>query len=127
MIMDLQTMRKIKKILLGVGLSTAILCLGVVLAMSLHPELDNTYELEMALLGVLMFSCLFCFVAWMLTDYVKDGATTMVAPGPGFYATPGAGKDEVRIAYVLNVDDLKRAMDVFAAGLSAYREARGVA
>jgi aspartate aminotransferase len=66
------------------------------------------------------------FAAWMLTDFAKDGATTMVAPGPGFYATPGAGKDEVRIAYVLNVDDLKKAMEVFAAGLSAYREARGL-
>ena len=60
------------------------------------------------------------FVTWMLTDFQKDGWTTMVAPGAGFYATPGAGTDEVRIAYVLNPTDLERAMGIIAAGLEAY-------
>lgn len=60
------------------------------------------------------------FARWMLTDFSLDGATTMVAPGPGFYATPGKGRDEARIAYVLNVNDLKRAMQILAAGIEAY-------
>jgi aspartate aminotransferase len=45
----------------------------------------------------------------------------MVAPADGFYATPGKGKDEVRIAYVLNCDDLARAMKILAAGVEAYK------
>jgi aspartate aminotransferase len=61
------------------------------------------------------------FVRWLLTDYELDGRTTMVAPGNGFYATPGAGAAEARIAYVLNEDDLRRAMRILAAGLKAYR------
>ena len=60
------------------------------------------------------------FARWMLTDFSLDGATTMVAPGPGFYATPGKGCDEARIAYVLNVDDLRRAMRILAKGIEAY-------
>ncbi|MNC91604.1 aspartate aminotransferase [compost metagenome] len=50
----------------------------------------------------------------------------MVAPAAGFYATPGLGRDEVRIAYVLNSDDLTKAVEVLAAGLAAYRKARGL-
>ncbi len=60
------------------------------------------------------------FVTWMLNDFELDRQTVMVAPGPGFYATPGKGKDEVRIAYVLNCLDLDRAMKVLAAGVEAY-------
>jgi aspartate aminotransferase len=44
----------------------------------------------------------------------------MMAPGPGFYATPGKGDDEVRIAYVLEEASLDKAMDALAAGLNAY-------
>ena len=44
----------------------------------------------------------------------------MLAPGSGFYATPGKGKQEVRIAYVLNTGDLNRAMDCLAAALKVY-------
>ena len=44
----------------------------------------------------------------------------MMAPGAGFYATPGLGKDEVRIAYVLNCEDLDSAMDCLEQGLIAY-------
>ena len=51
----------------------------------------------------------------------------MVAPAPGFYATPGLGDDEVRIAYVLKSEDLERAVDVLDAALPAYRTARGLA
>jgi aspartate aminotransferase len=60
------------------------------------------------------------FCQWMLQEFSYQGATVMMAPGTGFYSTPGAGKNEVRIAYVLNIDDLQRAMDCLAAGLRAY-------
>ncbi len=60
------------------------------------------------------------FASWMLTDFALDGATVMMAPAPGFYATPGLGSDEVRIAYVLNCDDLRAAVEVLGRGLDAY-------
>ena len=60
------------------------------------------------------------FARWMLTDFSLDGETTMIAPGPGFYATPGKGQDEARIAYVLNVDDLRKALRILAKGIKAY-------
>jgi aspartate aminotransferase len=63
---------------------------------------------------------------FLLADFSLDGETVMVAPAAGFYATPGLGRNEVRIAYVLAGDDLERAVDVFAAGLAAFREARGL-
>lgn len=65
------------------------------------------------------------FARWMLSDFSLDGATTMIAPGPGFYATKGMGKDEARIAYVLNVEDLKKAMRILAKGVEAYRKLKG--
>ncbi|MBD3235696.1 MAG: aminotransferase class I/II-fold pyridoxal phosphate-dependent enzyme [Candidatus Eisenbacteria bacterium] len=67
------------------------------------------------------------FVRWLLTDFQLEGRTTMVAPGDGFYATPGAGASEVRIAYVLCEDDLRKAMAVLAAGLRAYQPAEAAA
>jgi len=67
------------------------------------------------------------FVRWMLTDFSLDGETTMMAPGNGFYATPGAGRSEVRIAYVLKEEHLRRAMRVVSEGLRAYRQTRTVA
>jgi aspartate aminotransferase len=60
------------------------------------------------------------FVIWLLDEFQVDGATTMLAPGEGFYATPGAGYDEVRIACVLNVEDLRKAMAIVEKGLAAY-------
>ena len=60
------------------------------------------------------------FCQWMLEEFSHEGATVMMAPGSGFYATPGLGKDEVRIAYVLNCEDLARAMECLKAGLAAY-------
>lgn len=60
------------------------------------------------------------FVIWMLKDFDVDGETVMMAPAEGFYATPGLGRDEVRLAYVLKEKDLARAMDVLKAGLEAY-------
>ena len=60
------------------------------------------------------------FAQWMLNDFSFDGATTMVAPGDGFYATPGKGKHEIRIAYVLKEADLKKAMEVLRKGIEVY-------
>jgi len=60
------------------------------------------------------------FVSWMLTDFHLDKETVMVAPAKGFYSSPGKGKDEVRIAYVLKEEDLRRAIEVFKAGLKKY-------
>jgi aspartate aminotransferase len=62
------------------------------------------------------------FARWMLTDFNLDSETTMIAPGPGFYATPGRGQNEARIAYVLNVDDLKKAMKILAKGIQTYNK-----
>jgi aspartate aminotransferase len=66
------------------------------------------------------------FAKWMLTDFSLDNETTMVAPGAGFYATPGLGKNEIRIAYVLNEKDLSRAMYLLAEGIKGYRQAKGL-
>jgi aspartate aminotransferase len=63
------------------------------------------------------------FARWMLEHFQLDGDTVMVAPADGFYGTPGKGKDEVRLAYVLEQDVLRRAMEVLKAGVAAYRAA----
>lgn len=60
------------------------------------------------------------FCEFLLSDFDVDGETVMLAPADGFYATPGLGRDEVRIAYVLNEADLARAMKVIASALEAY-------
>ncbi len=60
------------------------------------------------------------FCSWLLTDFQYNGQTVMLAPATGFYATPGLGKDEVRLAYVLNVDDLAKAMEVLEHALKEY-------
>ena len=65
------------------------------------------------------------FARWRLSDCSLDGATTMIAPGPGFYASKGMGKDEARIAYVLNVEDLKKAMRILAKGVEQYKKIKG--
>ena len=62
------------------------------------------------------------FQQWLLTDFSDHGATVMFAPGQPFYATPGRGVDEIRIAYVLKQADLERAMDLLALGLRAYNQ-----
>ena len=62
------------------------------------------------------------FAKWMLTDFSLDNETVMTAPAQGFYASEGIGKDEIRIAYILNVEDLKKAMKIFQKGLQKYRE-----
>ena len=60
------------------------------------------------------------FCSWCLTDFEYEGATVMMAPAAGFYTTPGAGHDEVRIAYVLKKNDLQRALFVLRKALETY-------
>ncbi len=60
------------------------------------------------------------FCAWCLTDFEYEGKTVMMAPAAGFYTTPGAGRDQVRIAYVLNREDLNDALVVLEKALAAY-------
>jgi len=60
------------------------------------------------------------FCRWMLEEFSYQGATVMMAPGAGFYATEGLGMNEVRIAYVRNCDDIAKAMDCLKQGLIAY-------
>ncbi len=64
------------------------------------------------------------FASWLLSDFSHEGATVMVAPAEGFYATPGLGKDEVRIAYVLCKEDLEAAVRILAHALPQYQAAR---
>jgi len=60
------------------------------------------------------------FCQWLLEEFSYKGQTVMMAPATGFYSTPGAGTDEVRLAYVLNLDDLKNAMECLAEALKVY-------
>ena len=60
------------------------------------------------------------FQTWLLEEFQDNGETVMFAPGEGFYGTPGKGRDEVRLAYILKQEDLRRAMEVLAHGIEAY-------
>ena len=62
------------------------------------------------------------FQRWLLEKFNDHGDTVMFAPGAPFYETPGKGINEVRIAYVLKQQDLERAMDVLARGISVYQK-----
>ncbi len=61
------------------------------------------------------------FCAWLLTDFQHKGATVMMAPGSGFYADPDRGRNEVRIAYVLNRQDIAAALDILSHAIENYR------
>ncbi|MBN2634010.1 MAG: pyridoxal phosphate-dependent aminotransferase [Bacteroidales bacterium] len=60
------------------------------------------------------------FARWILEEFEYKNQTVMIAPASGFYSTPGLGKNEARIAYVLNIDDLKNAMEVLGEALRVY-------
>ncbi len=64
------------------------------------------------------------FCRWLLTDFRDKKETVMLAPAAGFYATPGRGKNEVRIAYVLNTRDLTRCIELLGLALASYRKAK---
>lgn len=60
------------------------------------------------------------FVKWLLTEFRDNGETVMATPAEGFYATPGLGRDEVRLAYILKEEDLLRAGQLLKKGLEEY-------
>lgn len=60
------------------------------------------------------------FCQWLLESFELNGSTIMLAPGTGFYSTPGLGLNEVRLAYVLNTDAIHASMDCLEAGLKVY-------
>jgi len=60
------------------------------------------------------------FCQWMLESFDHNGETVMMAPATGFYSSPGSGKNEVRMAYVLNTEDLNKSMDCLTIALQQY-------
>jgi aspartate aminotransferase len=60
------------------------------------------------------------FCQWLLEEFAHENQTVMLAPATGFYGTPGLGKQEVRLAYVLNLEDINKAMDCLEAALKVY-------
>lgn len=62
------------------------------------------------------------FAQWLLESYDLNGETVMVAPAAGFYSTPGVGLDEVRIAYVLNKQEIIKAAQILKAALAVYNK-----
>lgn len=60
------------------------------------------------------------FCQWLLESFEHNGQTVMLAPASGFYTTPGLGKNEVRLAYVLNTGDIDKAMDCLAVAIKQY-------
>ncbi|MGG2467779.1 pyridoxal phosphate-dependent aminotransferase [Paraclostridium bifermentans] len=64
------------------------------------------------------------FVIWMLNEFDVDGETVMACPAEGFYGTEGLGKSEIRLAYILNEHDLKKAANILKEGLEKYMEVK---
>ena len=62
------------------------------------------------------------FARWLLESFDYNNNTVMVAPAAGFYSTPGVGKNQIRIAYVLNEESLKTAVKVLAEALKVYQD-----
>lgn len=62
------------------------------------------------------------FCQWLLTDFRDKNETVMIAPAAGFYATPGKGKNEVRIAYVLNTTAITRCVEILKSALAVYKQ-----
>lgn len=66
------------------------------------------------------------FLRFLITEFEDNGESVMFAPAPGFYKTPGKGKNEIRIAYVLNSDKMRRAAELIRLGIEAYRKKKGI-
>ena len=60
------------------------------------------------------------FAMWLIKEYELNGETVLLAPAQGFYATPGKGKNEVRLAFMLKGEDLQRSLDILRSALTAY-------
>ena len=65
------------------------------------------------------------FLIFLLTEYDDNGETVMFAPAEGFYATPGMGRSEMRIAYVLDAKDMVRGVEIIRKGIDAYKAKGG--
>ena len=63
------------------------------------------------------------FARWLVEEFSFENETVLLAPGPGFYGTAGRGANEVRLAFMVALDELQRALRVLAAALPAYRQA----
>ncbi|EFI41660.1 aminotransferase, class I/II [Peptoniphilus sp. oral taxon 386 str. F0131] len=66
------------------------------------------------------------FAKWMLTDFDVDGETVMIAPGFGFYHNSEVGRNQARLAFVLNVEDLKKAIKILGLGLEKYKKLKNL-
>ena len=66
------------------------------------------------------------FAQWLLESYSHNGETVMLAPMGGFYSNPELGKKQVRIAYVLKEDDLKRSVELLEDALQKYKIVKGL-
>jgi len=64
------------------------------------------------------------FCQWVLAEFSVDGYTILISPGTGFYSTPGMGATELRLAYVIDSDDLVRALDILEKGVIEYRRVK---
>lgn len=62
------------------------------------------------------------FAKWLLESFSHDGATVMIAPAAGFYATDGLGENQIRIAYVLEKKRLQKAIELLEIALERYAE-----
>ena len=62
------------------------------------------------------------FCKWCLTDFSYEGQTVMMAPAAGFYTNPEDGRNQVRIAYVLEREELAKALEVLAKALETYKK-----
>lgn len=62
------------------------------------------------------------FAKWLLESFDLNGETVMVAPAAGFYSTPGVGLNQIRIAYVLNIDSLKKSIAILKQALKVYKD-----
>ena len=60
------------------------------------------------------------FAQWLLETFERNGKTVRVAPAAGFYATPGLGKNQIRIAYVLEKEQLLQAVEILKSGLEIF-------
>jgi aspartate aminotransferase len=65
------------------------------------------------------------FAKWLLSEFQWEGKTLMFAPNAGFYSTSGLGKNEVRLAYVLEEEKLRQAVEILRNGLAAYQALNG--
>ena len=62
------------------------------------------------------------FARWLLESFDYENSTIMVAPAAGFYSTPGVGRNQIRIAYVLNEDSLRIAVKILEEALKVYKD-----